>query len=39
LVKVSRNPGWLEAAYAVEIEAVQGSMKGEELWPELMEKV
>jgi hypothetical protein len=28
LVKVSRDPGWLEAAYTVEIEAVEGSIKG-----------
>jgi len=39
LVEVSRDPGWLEAAYTVEIEAIQGSIKGEELWPELVEKV
>jgi hypothetical protein len=39
LVKVSRYPGWLEAAHTVGIESVQGSIKGEELWSELVEKI
>ena len=38
LVKVSRDPGWLETSYTVEIEAVQGSIQGQELRPELMEE-
>lgn len=39
LVEVSRDPGRLETANTVGIEAVQGSIKAEELWPELLEKI
>jgi hypothetical protein len=39
LVEISRDPGWLEAAYTIGIEAVQGSIKGEELRSEMVEKV
>jgi hypothetical protein len=39
LVEVTRDPGWLEAADTIGVEAVQGSIKGEELRSEMVEKV
>jgi hypothetical protein len=39
LVEVTRDPGWLEAADTIGIEAVQGSIKGEELRSEMVEKI